>query len=135
MIYIDTNILIYPHTGDDAKSEACIEILRKATSQDINAGTSVLAWDEFQHVLKKEYGEKEKTKAIEQSKDLLKNPGIEWFEATKKIIEKAQEITEKHNIKPRDAIHAATAIINNCSEIVSDDPDFDKIKELKRRKI
>ena len=135
MIYLDTNIFIYPHTGDDAKSGACITILQKATSQEIQAGTSVLTWDEFQHVLKKEYGEKEKIKAIEQSKDILNNPGIVWFEATKKIIDKAQELTEEYNLKPRDAIHAATAIINNCTEIISDDSDFDKIKGLKRKKI
>jgi predicted nucleic acid-binding protein len=135
MIYLDTNIFIYPHTGDDAKSDVCISILQKATSQEIKAGTSILTWDEFQHVLKKEYPEKEKYKAIEQSKDLLTNSGIVWFEATKEIIEKAQELTEKYNIKPRDAIHAATAILNGCTEVISDDSDFDKIKEIKRKKL
>lgn len=135
MIYLDTNIFVYPHTGTDAQSDACIALLQEATNQEIQAGTSVLTWDEFQHVLKKEYSEKEKSKALEQSKKILTNPGITWFEATKEIIDKAQELTECYNLKPRDAIHAATAIIHKCTEIVSDDADFDKVKGLKRRKL
>lgn len=133
MIYLDTNIFVYPHTGDDAASGACIAVLKKAISEEINAGTSVLTWDEFQHALKKKFHDKEK--AVELSRDFLSTPNIKLFEANKEIIYKAQELTEKYNLAPRDAIHAATAIINGIKEIISDDPDFDKIKELKRIKI
>ena len=133
MIYIDTNIFIYPHTGDDAKSGACIKLLEKAMTEEIQAGTSIITWDEFQHAIKKKFHDNEK--AIGLSKDFLDMPNITLFEANFKIIEKAQKLTEMYNLRPRDAIHAATAIINNCEEIISDDSDFDKVKELKRRKI
>ena len=133
MIYLDTNVFVYPHTGDDAISGACIKVLEKAMTEEIEAGTSVITWDEFQHALKKKFHDREK--AIELSKNFLSMPNITFFEANTNIVEKAQKLTEAYNLDPRDAIHAATAIINNCSEIISDDTDFDNIKELKRRKI
>ena len=36
-------------------------------------------------------------------------------------------------LKPRDAIHLATALKAGASTIVSDDADFDNIKEIKRK--
>jgi len=36
-------------------------------------------------------------------------------------------------LKPRDAIHAATAQSNSASILVSDDPDFDVLTEIKRK--
>jgi predicted nucleic acid-binding protein len=50
----------------------------------------------------------------------------------KEIIHMAQKIFEKHDVGPRDSIHAASAISNGVGEIISDDPDFDKIKGVKR---
>ena len=47
-------------------------------------------------------------------------------------IRRAQRFVEKYKLKPRDAIHAATAISHGISQIISDDPDFDKVSELER---
>ena len=52
--------------------------------------------------------------------------------ANKSILFKAQQLIEEYNLKPRDAIHAATALVNGINEIISDDSDFDKIKEIRR---
>ena len=132
MIYLDTNVLIYPISGTDTKSIACGAILDKVFKGEQEAGTSCLTWDEFQHALKKVIG---KENAILSGATLLKSPNITFFKADLPVIQKAQEITESYGLDPRDAIHAATPIINNSDEIVSDDPDFDKVKGLKRRKI
>ncbi|HEY3128917.1 MAG TPA: PIN domain-containing protein [Acidobacteriota bacterium] len=40
-----------------------------------------------------------------------------------------------HHLKPRDAIHAASALSRGIREIVSEDSDFDAIKELQRKSI
>lgn len=50
----------------------------------------------------------------------------------KSTVLRAQEIMEKYQVKPRDAIHAATALENNVVEIVSYDKDFEKVEGLKR---
>lgn len=131
MMYLDANIFIYPNTGEGTKSGACIALLNKVIKNEMQAGTSVLTWDEVHYALQKEIG---KEKATEQSKELFTMPNLTLFSTNVKTIESAQQLVEKYNLKPRDAIHAATALLNNCTEIISDDPDFDKVKELKRIK-
>jgi predicted nucleic acid-binding protein len=132
MIYIDTNIFVYPNTGVGPSSKASISIIEKLTNNELEAGTSILTWDELNYVLRKILGAE---KANEATRDFLSTPNLIFFEANEKTLNKAQSLMERYPLKPRDALHAATAILNNCTEIVSDDSDFDKIKELKRRRI
>ena len=40
---------------------------------------------------------------------------------------------EKYNLSPRDSIHVASALNKKAPIIVSDDEDFDQIKEVKRK--
>ena len=47
----------------------------------------------------------------------------------------ALALMEQFDLKPRDAFHAAVMIANGMSEIVSDDPDFDRVKGFKRIKL
>ena len=129
MIYLDTNIFIYPHTGDDNKAQTCSKIIEKSITGEIEAGSSVLTWDEFHYSLIKKL---DKEKATALSKDFISIPNLAIFETNLKTISKAQALIEIYNLKPRDAIHAATAILNGCDIIISDDPDFDRVKELKR---
>ena len=132
MIYLDANIFIHIITGDTQRSEISLSILKKVTNGEIEACTSLLTWDEVLYALKRELG---RGKALEESRKFLETPNLIFIEVNNKIIAKAQNLAESYTINPRDAIHAATAILNNCTEIISDDPDFDKIKELKRTKI
>jgi len=132
MIYLDANIFLYPHSGKGPKSDACIEILRKLSENKIDAGTSTLTWDEVHYALRKMLG---KEKAIEQSKLFLETPNLRFIRVDEEIINKAQEMIEKYGLNPRDAIHAVTAIINKADGIITDDSDFDRVKEIKRIKI
>lgn len=130
--YLDTNIFLYPLTYEDDKADICKKILEKVVKKEIIAYTSVLCWDEFVYVLRKEKG---KEIANEEGEKFLKFLNLVFLDANKVILFKAQEIISKYNLKPRDAIHAASAIVNGIKEIISDDPDFDKIKEIKRVKL
>jgi predicted nucleic acid-binding protein len=42
------------------------------------------------------------------------------------------DIMEKHNLKPRDALHVAVMLANNETEILSNDPDFDCVPGITR---
>ena len=129
MIYLDANIFIYVLTGDTRRRESCLSLLRTVISGESEACTSFLTWDEVLYALIKEIGRKD---ALEESRKFLEIPRLTFLEVNPKIISMAQRLAESYQLNPRDAIHAATAIIQGCKEIISDDRDFDKVKELRR---
>jgi len=63
---------------------------------------------------------------------MLRIEGLEYIELFDTIIIKARELVYKYRLKPRDAIHAATAITAGEREVISNDKDLDAVKELKR---
>lgn len=129
--YIDANIFIYPILYDDEKAKFCEKILLDLLNGKINGFTSTLTWDEVVYIIKKDRG---KDIAVKEGTKFLKFPNLFFINPTEKIITKAQKIFEKCNIKPRDAIHVASALANDIREIISDDSDFDSVKEIKRIK-
>src|SRR3989338_969025 len=129
MIYLDANIFLHPLLANDSKSEGCIALLEKVGKGEIEAGTSPLTWDEFYYTLKNKLWSE---KTLTLSEDFLNTPNLLFLDATEQIIRFAHDLTKDVGLKPRDAIHAATAILNGCKEIMSDDKDFDVVKELKR---
>ncbi|MBU1252466.1 MAG: type II toxin-antitoxin system VapC family toxin [Nanoarchaeota archaeon] len=132
MIYLDANIFILSILDNKEKGEHCRKLLRNAASGKVVAFTSVLTWDEVVHSL----GKYTSPKILrEQSCKFLRFPKLIFLKTDLEILEKAEELRTCYGLKPRDAIHAATAIINKIPKIASDDTDFDKVKELKRVKI
>ena len=132
MIYLDANVFVYSAINNGELGERSRVLLRKVAKNEISACTSVLTCDEVVYAIRKKAGAE--ISAIEGGK-LIRFNGLKWFKSDENILLMAQEIIETKNLKPRDAIHAATAILNGCKEIISDDSDFDKVKELKRTKI
>jgi len=132
MIYLDTNIFVYSAINRSEKGKVCIKLLTELIKNNETACTSVLTWDEIVHAIWKKEG---KELALEEGRKFFNLPNIILIDATNDIIQNAQELMEKYNLKPRDAIHASTAIISKCTHLASDDTDFDKVKELKRKKI
>ena len=132
MIYIDSNVFIYPIIADEnteEKSHLSKNVLIKIAEGKLDARTSVLTWDELVWSVKKFIGQEI---AKEEGKKFLEFPNLRILNIDENIINEAQKILEEYDLKPRDSIHAACAIKNNIKEIVSDDPDFDKISEIRR---
>ncbi len=131
MAYIDTNVFVYaamenPQNPEAAHSRAIAE---KIVDKKISASTSVLTWDELVWVCKKALPLEE---SINEGQRLLNLPNLQVKECNVPIAAAAGELMLKYMLKPRDALHAATAILNGEHEIITDDADFDKVKELKR---
>ncbi len=132
-VYIDSNIFLNPVLYDIKQNEEAkraYDYLQKVISNLISAITSVLAWDEFVWIVKQILG---RDVAIEKGSELLLFPNISFESITLNTIKKAQELISKYDIRPRDAIHAASALEHNVKIIISFDDDFDKIKEMKRK--
>src|SRR3989344_4479171 len=91
---------------------------RKVTSKQIKELIEVQYEERFKNSFK--------------GKRFLFLPNLKFLDVNFDIIKKAQELVEDYNLNPRDAIHIATALIKGIHEIISDDPDLDKAKEIKR---
>jgi len=124
--YIDANIFIQGIIREDNNSK---EIVLKIANNEFIGVTSVLSWDEIVFIVRKFLGN---DIAKREGYKFFRLPNIIFVDAKKEVIMKAQKLIEKYDLKPRDAIHAATALNLNIREIISEDDDFDKIKELKR---
>ena len=71
--------------------------------------------------------------AIDAGEAFLNFPNLELASVTGELVAFALSLIRKYRLDPRDAIHAATAITGKVDYVVSTDPHFDKIKELKRQ--
>lgn len=129
MKYLDSNIFIFAFISDDKNSELCKSVLEKVSSGSLTACTSVLAWDEITWIARKSLGRQD---SLDEGKKFLEFPFMDILDADESTVRLAQNLIEKYDINPRDAIHAATAINAGAKEIITDDSDFDRIKELKR---
>ncbi len=132
MLYVDSNVFIYPalyEAATDRYAKAAKQELREIASGRLNASTCWLTWDEVVWVVRKTVGPKE---ASHQGRALLDLPNLQFLDIDQRILSSAQDLLDSYELTPRDAIHAATAIVNGIEEILSDDVDFDVVKELRR---
>ncbi|MBI4141843.1 type II toxin-antitoxin system VapC family toxin [Candidatus Woesearchaeota archaeon] len=127
MIYLDTNVFVFAVTqGGKTK-----DLLRDIALEKIDACTSVLTWDETVWTFKRIFGNYDAAKI--EGKKMLRLPNIVVLSISIDIVEQAQQLIEAYpKLKPRDALHLATAINFRAETIISDDTDFDGIKEIKR---
>ena len=88
-----------------------------------------LTWDEVTWVTRRLFGVE---KAAAQGASFLRLPNLRFLKVDSEIVSLAQTLLEKYSLKPRDGIHAATAIRNNIDQILSYDQDFDILPDLVR---
>lgn len=131
-VYIDTNVFLNAILYDikeNLEAKRAYEFLQKVINNDILGMTSVLTWDEFVWVIIQQLG---REIAIEKGNEFLLFPNISFENITSNTIMKAQDLISKYKIRPRDAIHSASALEHNVSVIITFDKDYDNIKEIER---
>jgi predicted nucleic acid-binding protein len=132
LFYIDSNIFIYPVIYDEdaiSESKNCKSFLLKIASGGVEAYTSVITWDEVTWIVRRILGVEA---SVALGRKFLRFPNLKILGIRKTTILKAQEVMERYGLRPRDAIHAATAIENKITTIVSYDRGFDSVGGLKR---
>jgi len=129
--YVDSNVFIYPiiYTTEVIDAKRAKEFLLKIARGKIEAYTALITWDEIAWAIRKLFGAET---SIEESRKFLNFPNLRLLAVKKTTILLAQDLTEKYKLKPRDAIHTATAMERGITSIVSYDKDFDQVKELTR---
>lgn len=128
-LYLDSNVFIYAAIYREAgKGGVAKRILLKLARGEIEGCTSSLTWDELVWVVKRIEGLEA---ARKEGAKFLQLPNLKIL-SVDNVVDLAQKIIEKYDINPRDALHLACALKNGIKEIVSDDRDLDRVKEITR---
>ena len=132
MLYLDANVFLYAmlySTETQPKAKEAKEILHKIETGSLPAATSTLTWDEVVWIVSKTISRND---GIAQGQKLLGFPNLEFINVDENVLAQAQRLMNTYKLSPRDSIHAASALSRKIKTIISDDEDFDQVKELKR---
>ncbi len=132
MIYLDSNVFLYAILYEEnsfPQVHQSKQIINDVINHNVQACTSILTWDEIVFVVRKKIGIDE---SIRTGEKFLSFPNMRFIEPDHEILTIAQDFINSYKIRPRDAIHAASAYHYGAKAFVSDDSDFDFMKEIQR---
>src|SRR5579871_3685020 len=132
MVYLDSSVFVYAVTHDPTKNKKAKEAVNLLTAVEegrTRGVTSILTWDELSWVVRKLEG---REAALRAGAALLRIQNLVLYPTTLTVVLKAQELAERYSLAPRDAIHVSTGLITGEREIVTEDADFDDVREISR---
>jgi predicted nucleic acid-binding protein len=125
-VYLDSSILIYTVEVNLTFWKTLEVLWRKFSEGEVLLISSELIITE---VLVKPL-KSQNQQSIDSYNKLLFDSGIELIPITRSLLISATNLRAKHNLKTPDAIHAATAIDNNCNRLLTNDKGFNNIPRL-----
>ena len=132
MRYLDANVFIYAALYSGEKGDNARKILMELPYSEKSI-TSALTLDEVIWVIWKETDRKT---GILEGKNMMRMTNLDILPVEPKDINLAFKLMEQYEkLKPRDATHLGVALNSGAKTIISDDGDFDKIKEIEREKL
>ena len=126
--YIDSNVFIFAYNDDEKLGELSRQILNLIINNKINAFTSILTFDELFYQVKRLKG---RENALLSSKLFLNLKNLNFIDVNLNILANSYSILKNYNLNPRDAIHLSCALFRNIKNIITDDEDFNNIKDIK----
>jgi len=127
--YVDANIFLLGALEAGELGEKAGNFLQLAIDKKWKIYTSALTFDEFAYKVLKSKNKEDAVKAITS---FFSIPNLTILDANKTTTWLAFNLIKQYSLDPRDAIHAASAMQSRIRAFVSEDKDFDKVKELKR---
>ena len=125
MIFLDANFIIYLNLDVKKVENFYIKVL-----QEDQLALDPLVIDEVIYISKKKYNVNFNDTISFLDEVVLPNSLI--LPIRKEDYDKAKELILQYNLKPSDAFHVAIMLNNSISKIISEDKDFDRIKEIER---
>ncbi|HME51802.1 MAG TPA: type II toxin-antitoxin system VapC family toxin [Candidatus Lokiarchaeia archaeon] len=125
--YVDANVFlnaILYDPGENPEARHSVDFLETIKQDKVRAITSLLTWDEFVWVVRKEFGLET---ARNKGREFLSFPHLKFIEVTITLIARSQDILDQYRVKPRDAIHLATALASSASTFVTLDSRLNDI--------
>lgn len=131
--YLDSNVFVFASIDSGSRGEHARSILTDIARGTTTAYTSVLSLDEAVSALIKYDHNREQ--AIIQVSNLLQLKNLTILSCTRELIQESLSIMKQTTLRPRDACHVATARSVGCDVIVTDDADFNTVKNPKREQL
>lgn len=130
-MYLDANFFVFSNFDQTSRGENARALQEKILT-GAKATTCALTLDEVMWVIIKN---KRREALRETIEDIYAMPNLTIKEVLASTPLDALELMDQFHLKPRDAFHAAVMKSNGITEIASDDPDFDRVKGIKRIKL
>lgn len=125
--YLDSGIWVTPLLANQPKGviDACLAWQRRCASGEIAGVAASLVWDEVTYVAGRRRGLPFDFAAAAHAGALWRAlPGLTVVEVGAEVLELAQTLLQRHRLKPRDCVHAATALLSAEGRLVTLDGDF-----------
>jgi predicted nucleic acid-binding protein len=129
MMFLDSNVFLYAIGADHPHRSACASLLERLGRGEVEATTNTEVLQEVLFVLERR---SRRAAAIEYGRNIMRL-FRELLPVTHHEMALACGLLARYpRLSVRDAVHAATMLQNGIKQIVSFDPDFDTIAEIKR---
>ncbi len=128
-VVLDSAVPLYAFGGPSSYKASCEEVMRRVAADLLEAYASVEMVQEFVHHRLRRH--KDHIMAAADGHDLAAMIKLLDFDAT--VLELSLDLIGRGpNVRGRDAVHAATALLYGIETIISPDPVFDDIPGLVR---
>ncbi|MCD6563992.1 MAG: type II toxin-antitoxin system VapC family toxin [Thermoproteales archaeon] len=129
-VFIDANLLIYLNTLKTPEKRVVYEDFYLKLLSKYKAYTDVLVLDETIYVSWRKYRVPYETSIGFIESIVL--PFVEILSLGENEYKKATEVLKEHRVKPSDALHIATMILNGIQKVASEDNEYDDVNEITR---
>ena len=130
MIYLDSNVFVYANLHAGREGDWCRDLLRRVAAGREEGLTSALTLDEVAYQIREDRGP---DASVEAGRALLEMAHLMVAPADVEVLWQSLELSGRLGLYPRDAIHAATALLRGAPEFYSEDADFDAVEGFRRR--
>lgn len=128
-VFIDTNVFIYALGGEHEYREPCRAILAGMRNRRLHVESGVEMVQEFVHLRARARCPAD---AVTQARRVMA-ACHRVHDFTRRELDVALELLGAHpTLRPRDAVHAATALNHGIDAVLSADRHFDVIPEIER---
>jgi uncharacterized protein len=125
-LFLDSAVWAYALGGEHPRRDACRALLLTAQRGQIELHASV---ELVQEVVFHRLRRTDRASAVAEGRAIERACALHPFDAA--VLDKALELTATTAIRGRDAVHAATALLNGFHAIVSPDRDFAGVPGLR----
>jgi len=128
-VFIDTNIFLYAAGASHPLREGCANVLRRVADGSLDATINSELVQEILYMLARRGRRDDALKLAGHLTSLF--PDL--LAVTRADVVKACRLLRQYpGLSVRDAVHVATMLGNGLKTVVSVDPDFDQVSDIRR---